>query len=73
MAKTLVERVLEVANRKGGFNRRIAKRSCRNRDAETLHNTVLRTARYLYQGGYLGRTDVGNYEITVFGRQRLGL
>ena len=71
MTKTIVQRVMELTNRNGNFNRSVARRSFRNRSPRSLHNSVLRTARRLQADGYLRRVSAGNYELTPYGRLAL--
>lgn len=61
MFRTIEERILAYTDRRGQFNRRIAKRAFRVYDNEYIHNSVMRVARELAERGILRRNGRGNY------------
>ena len=61
MFRTIEERILAYTDRRGQFNRRIAKRAFRVYDDNYIHNSVMRVARELAERGILRRNGRGNY------------
>jgi len=75
MTKTWSERILNAASKEKEITTQVLRKRLRipktEMDPTQFNNSVMRSARYLNENGYLTRTDRGTYRITKTGKKTL--